>query len=355
MTAVDAVPPEPAAPADHPAAAHEPAAHEPFVPGASPHEPVQEPAAHGTAVPEPFVHEGLFYRGPQEYLAGTVPFIRHGLAAGEPVLVAVPGPNLELLRAELGGQAGRVRMLDMTHAGRNPGRIIPGVLHAFVDRYAPARVRIIGEPIWAGRSAVEYPACVQHEALINAAFTGREASILCPYDAAGLDRAVLADATRTHPILIEGAVRQHSRDYAGPEPVVAAYNQPLPDPSDDVATLIFTVGGLVQVRQFVAEHARHAGLPADRRADLQIAVNEVAANTLDHTGEPGTLRIWRESASLVCEVRDSGQLTDLLVGRIPPALESERGRGLLLVNHLCDLVRIHTRPASTTVRLYLTL
>ncbi|OXM61064.1 MEDS domain-containing protein, partial [Amycolatopsis vastitatis] len=51
---------------------------------------------------EPFVHPALFYRGADEYLAGTVPFIRSGLAAGEPVAVAVPGPNLALLRAELG-------------------------------------------------------------------------------------------------------------------------------------------------------------------------------------------------------------------------------------------------------------
>ncbi len=29
----------------------------------------------------PFVHEALFYQSPQEYVAGTVPFVRNGLAA----------------------------------------------------------------------------------------------------------------------------------------------------------------------------------------------------------------------------------------------------------------------------------
>jgi hypothetical protein len=118
---------------------------------------------------ESFSHPALFYRDSQEYLEGTVPFIREGTASGHPVAVAVPGPNLDLLRAELGGKARRVRLLNMTSAGRNPGRIIPGVLRAFADKYPGKHVRIVGEPIWAERSPTEYPACVclQHEALFT--------------------------------------------------------------------------------------------------------------------------------------------------------------------------------------------
>nr|WP_256979459.1 MEDS domain-containing protein [Streptomyces sp. NRRL B-24085] len=38
-----------------------------------------------TAVsPEPFVHPALFYEGTDQYIAGTVPFLREGLDAGEP-------------------------------------------------------------------------------------------------------------------------------------------------------------------------------------------------------------------------------------------------------------------------------
>lgn len=81
-----------------------------------------------SAATEPFVHPALFYRGEQEYLEGTVPFIRSGLKDGEPVAVAVPGPNLAILKETLGADAGSVRFIDMTEAGRNPGRIIPNVL-----------------------------------------------------------------------------------------------------------------------------------------------------------------------------------------------------------------------------------
>jgi hypothetical protein len=34
-------------------------------------------------------------------------------------------------------------------------------------------------------------------------------------------------------------------------------------------------------------------------------------------------------------------------------MDSEHGRGLLLVNYLCDLVRVHTDLSSTTIRLHM--
>src|SRR3569833_3122676 len=150
-------------------------------------------------VTEPFVHPALFYRGTRGYLAGTMPFIRAGLKLGEPVAVAVPGQNLRLLRSELGESAALVRWVDMTKAGRNPGWIIPGVLRGVADAHSPGRVRIIGEPIWPGRSENEYPACVQHEALINLAFAGRAVTILCPYDAGSLRPRVRSGAAAARP------------------------------------------------------------------------------------------------------------------------------------------------------------
>src|SRR6266545_5103781 len=62
---------------------------------------VMTASADGPRVNGAFVHEALLYGGAEEYLAGTLPFLRGGLAAGEPLLVAVPGPNLELIRNSL--------------------------------------------------------------------------------------------------------------------------------------------------------------------------------------------------------------------------------------------------------------
>jgi anti-sigma regulatory factor (Ser/Thr protein kinase) len=305
-------------------------------------------------VTEPFVHPALFYRGVQDYLAGTMPFIREGLKVGDPVAVAVPGPNLRLLRAELGESADQVRLVDMTQAGRNPGRIIPGVLRGFADAHPHGRVRIIGEPIWPGRSDNEYPACVQHEALINLAFTGRAVTILCPYDAEALHPRVLADAAATHPLLIDDEGDRPSAEYA-PERIRQVYDVPLPEPADQPALLAFDETNLSQVRALVVEHARQAGLAADRVMDVELAVNEMAANSLAHGGGAGDLRIWSQDPYLICEVRDTGFISDPLVGRHPVTPDRLGGRGVLLVNQLSDLVRLHTRPGGTTVRAHFAL
>ncbi|NEC86498.1 sensor histidine kinase [Streptomyces sp. SID12501] len=301
---------------------------------------------------EPFVHPALFYRGEEEYLDGTVPFIREGLRAGHPVAVAVPGPNLNLLKDSLGGDAAAVRFLDMTDAGRNPGRIIPRVLRAFADGHPQTHVRIIGEPIWAGRSSVEYPACVQHEALINPAFEGRDVTILCPYDAELLDEKVLADAYATHPVIVSGGSRRPSPSYA-PGQVVAHYNQPLAPAPAAAGPQHFGTAELPVVRRFAVAWGARLGLSGVRLDDLALAVAELTTNSVVHGGGSGSLRIWAEDSQLVCEVRDRGQLTDPLVGRRPATRDQRGGRGLLLVHAVADLVRVHTDLNGTTIRFYL--
>ena len=49
-----------------------------------------------------FRHEAMLYDGPETFVQGAAPFIRDGLAAGEPVMVAVGADKIELLRAGLG-------------------------------------------------------------------------------------------------------------------------------------------------------------------------------------------------------------------------------------------------------------
>lgn len=95
---------------------------------------------------EAFVHPALFYRGQADYLAGVGGFVRTALTADEPVLVAVPGPRLDALREDLGGDTTGVTWTDMTDLGRNPGRIL-AALQDFADRHE-------GRPpgSWASRS-----------------------------------------------------------------------------------------------------------------------------------------------------------------------------------------------------------
>jgi len=307
------------------------------------------------------VHEALFYRDADDYASAIMSFLREGFELAQPALAAVPRPHFDLLQSGLGSDAESVQFIDMTEAGRNPGRIIRTVLHAFVREHPARRVRIVDEPIWPGRSAAECRAALQHEALINIALADHEATVLCPYDRNGLDTATLEQVRQAHPVLIEQDRREISADYRDPRAVADASLRSLPDPPEwwGEMRVFSSLTELRALRLFVQDLALRAGLPAHRVSDLCLAVNEVATNTLEHTHASGVLSVWQDpdTDSLICEISDSGQLHDRLVGRMPPEEGESHGRGLMLVNSLCDLVEIPTGKigAGTTVRLHMRL
>ena len=171
--------------------------------------------AESPATARPFRHVGFFYRTAEEYATTVAAFLGDGVAAGEPAFVAVPEGRLSLIADALGADARRVEFADMTEMGRNPGRIIPRV-QAFVDLHAGQHVRYVGEPIWASRSRAELREATRHEALINLAFAGADAEILCPYDTTRLGQAVIAEARQTHPLLLSGGDGRTSLEYSGP-------------------------------------------------------------------------------------------------------------------------------------------
>src|SRR4051794_17788038 len=152
-----------------------------------------------------FQHQALIYEGAEEYLAGTVPFLRGALEAGEPALVVVGREQTELLEDELGDDAGRVRFLPMDQVGRNPARIIP-LWRDFLDANEGSSVRGIGEPVWVARSPAALEECQRHESLLNAAFASGPAwSLLCPYDAGSLPDEALEKVGHSHrQVLREG-------------------------------------------------------------------------------------------------------------------------------------------------------
>lgn len=300
---------------------------------------------------EEFTHLAVFYRGTGEYLDATVPFIREGLAAGEPVALAVPGPNLRLILTELGADAERVRLLDMTRAGRNPGRIIPNVLRTFIDANPGNRVRIIAEHPWAGRVSREYPACTHQEPLINLALAGRPATLLCPYDVERVGPATRAAAETTHPLLMDASGKRASARYA-PPPLLAEGLESRPPTT--AASFSFDATNQPLVAQFATDHATRLGMGGDH-AELKLIVCELAAHSAAHGASHGTLRIWTEGTHLVCEVRHPGHGGERPSGR--PALDPRRpdNRGILLVNYLSDLVLQHCGGQGTTIRVYVKL
>lgn len=296
-------------------------------------------------------HEALFHAGADELLAGVVPFVEEGLETDEAILVAVPEPARRSLEAALDGGE-RIEFAAMEELGRNPARIIPA-WRAFLD--AGVRdgigVRGVAQPIWPGRGEAAIEECNRHETLLNLAFAAApSSSLLCLYDARELDDATLDAAACSHPILCEGGELAPSGAFLTGDDVFAGELDPPPPLFERFA---FAADGLSGIRSLVGEHAKASGLAPGRIADLVLAVNEIATNSVRHGGGSGVLRLWREDGELVCEVRDRGRFGQPLAGRERPAAEQLGGRGLWIANQLCDLVQIRSGEDGSAVRLRL--
>jgi len=116
----------------------------------------------------------------------------------------------------------------------------------------------------------------------------------------------------------------------------------------------FDVALITPVRHAVSRGAADAGLTGQRLEDFVLAVNEIVTNAVRHAGGGGTLRLWRTSAALVCEVVDKGAgIPEERLsgdGALPPS-SAISGRGLWLARHLVDDVAVSTGEAGTIVRL----
>ncbi|HEX5852626.1 MAG TPA: sensor histidine kinase [Solirubrobacteraceae bacterium] len=304
-----------------------------------------------------FRHEVLYYaEGVEGFVAGTLPFVQRALAAEEPVLVAVGAPRIAGLKEALGDDAERVRFADMRALGGNPARIIPA-WHEFLEQNCPdgGRAFGIGEPIWPGRSPAELVECHYHEALLNLAFDpGQAWHLLCPYDLDGLDDDVIEAARLSHPLIAHDAATSHDSDtyvcaHEPPRPL----EDPLPPPRPPVRERTFAMQDLASIRHFVSAWAREERLGDEHRERLVLAVNELATNSIRHGGGAGKLLMWRESDILLCEVRDSGHIAEPLTGRRRPTPEDLGGRGLWLVNQLCNLVQVRSSPSGSIVRAHM--
>ena len=299
----------------------------------------------------PLFHSMLPYSDADEYVDGVISFLQEGFDRGESAFVFAPGANVDQLRRALNGSIGDVNFFDAADAARNPARIIPAALR-FAAEHVDSRVRLVGEGLWPGRSAAEVQEFVRHEALANVLLADVAASILCPYDAVGLDPSIIEHAHRTHSHTIATDVCRLSSRYADPS-VTLSMTDRLSPPSATAQTFAYGDGDLILLRSIVRDQARAAGLSAERADDIVLAVNEAGTNTLSYTNNGGQLRTWREAETLVFEVSDSGRIALAhLAGRLTPPAAAPRGRGIWMINQLCDLVELRSDVTGTVIRMH---
>jgi anti-sigma regulatory factor (Ser/Thr protein kinase) len=297
-----------------------------------------------------FRHQGLPYVSRDLLMEQVTGFLGPALDLEEPVLIAAQSDTLSGFRTAFIGNRTHIDLAPMEQVGRNPGRLI-SIWSDFLDSHGAAERTVwgIGEPIYAGRDEAEIEESGLYEQLLNGAFTEPEFTLYlgCPFDTASLPESVVDDLTGSHPFIGNGATSRTNENFRAEGHAERKLSPALID-DDEFAP--FKREGLGAMRKRLAEDARRFGVEEERIPDLVLAVNEIATNSITHTGG-GSLGVWQVGGRVVCEVRDLGFIEDQLIGLRRPKLSEERGRGVWFAYQVSDLIQLRSSPSGTTVRI----
>jgi transcriptional regulator with XRE-family HTH domain len=163
-------------------------------------------------------HGVLLYDTDAAFVASAAPFLARAIERSEPTLAVTSTANIKSLQKELGTQASAVSFADHrtwyrtpTHALNRYERFLTEAIDA-----GAMWVRILGEPVWAGRSEPQVWSWACYESLLNLVFRDAPATVLCPYDTRKLDAKVLDHARATHSHAVERGAMISNPKYTEP-------------------------------------------------------------------------------------------------------------------------------------------
>jgi anti-sigma regulatory factor (Ser/Thr protein kinase) len=293
-------------------------------------------------------HEALSYAGREGFVSSCASIAHEALDAGERVLVLAAQDKLDDVRDVIGAAGEDVTFVATDQRGRNPCRRTT-TLHSFLDGADGRHSTGLQESVLTSRSPAgrEEAAFVEH--MLNHETLGTwPLAVICLFDSDAMDDDAGLAMRQSHPVL-RGS--DANPDYL-PSAAQSIFGTLPGRPPAGARTFAASTDRLAGGRAFVRSSALGQGLSPDRVDDLVLAANEVITNSIRHAGGRADLAMWRENGTLVCEVRDQGHLADAMAGRLAPAPSATTGRGLWLVNELCDLVQIRSAESGTVVRMY---
>lgn len=172
-----------------------------------------------TLAPRLLEHRALAYASDEEFLAAAVPFLDEGIERSHALLAVTTQTQIKLLRDVLEDRSKYVEFADSLDWYSSPNEAMDRYREFVKQKFEAglAWIRIVGEPVWAGRSDAEIAAWTRYESLINLSLASSPATIVCPYDARSLPEAVVADARRTHPEVAHGGDASASPSYQDAE------------------------------------------------------------------------------------------------------------------------------------------
>ena len=154
----------------------------------------------GAVWTEMLEHRALIYESDDEFLRAGAAFLSVGVDRSEAALAVTTSEHCDLLREHLGGAKCQVEFADQASWCSTPDGALSRI-RAFIDGHVDAGInwiRILVEPVIAGRSEFDGRLWATYESLFNLVFRSAPLTALCAYDAAILDADLLEQVHATH-------------------------------------------------------------------------------------------------------------------------------------------------------------
>ncbi|WP_285758630.1 ATP-binding protein [Nocardiopsis ansamitocini] len=300
-----------------------------------------------------FTHDGLLFHSPSELCAAVVPLIRSAAAHGDHIVAVLGAEPAEAVRQVLPDrQHAAVNFVERESFYDAPGRTL-AALHRLTLLHPDQRITVIGQPVLPDEIPLELREWQRLDSVLGVALSGARMSLRCVHDANALSGAAIESMYQTHPAMVGPDGPQPNPRCIGHSDLMARTTaEPLSPPEGPVEALEI-ISDLPTLRDQVVRVATAMGVPKDRAGDLVVAVNEMAANVLEHGAGKGTISLWRPAGRIVCDVFDEGgRLTDPLSGYYPVDSLSVRGYGLWITRQVCDFMEVRGGPGGSIVRLH---
>lgn len=300
-----------------------------------------------------FMHQGLLFAHEHRFHAVAGGRLRAAVASGRPAVLAVAPHRSARLIAALPPQVAReVHVVDRDTLYDAPGRML-AALHRMVLAHAPERVTVVAEPPPARGPGPAPQEWRRLEAVLATALDEATLDLLCVHDTCALTAAERTTVHTTHPVLIGASGPRANHAYLGPRAHGARPRTPTPLPLIGPVHRVEIGQSLPRLRRDLTSLGASLDLDPVQVDGLVVAVNELAANVLEHGAGKGSISLWRSHDRWVCEVFDeAGLLTDPLAGYRPVDGMRSRGYGLWITRQTSDFLEICGDGDGTLVRLH---
>ncbi|GHC69599.1 hypothetical protein GCM10007079_00300 [Nocardiopsis terrae] len=297
-----------------------------------------------------FEHQGLLFRRERRFHEVAGERLRSAVHEDAHAVLAVADPAA-LLESLTPHERGRVHVVDRGALYDAPGRTM-AALHRLALVHDPVPVSVVAEPPLFG-GALERREWHRLESVLSTALAPVRMRLLCVHDERPLGPGARSAVRATHPALVDADGPHPNPVYLGVQAFGRRPRTPEPLAVQGPVHGLEIGQSLPRLRGELTALGTALGLPPDRLDGLVVAVNELAANVLEHGAGKGSVSVWRAADRWVCDVFDErGGLCDPLTGYRPADGLRSRGYGLWITRQTCDYLEICGGGEGSLVRLH---